>query len=333
MTDPGRQAEQDVRYATELMELMGENGAPVEFWEAYCLATMQRVAARAEVWRLTEAHVARRTPGVVAKLLNDLELLRQQIGPLVLQLRILLGNLSKTFPPGDDVETALGFLAYSGADREAAARWLEDPVGRGPEAVARIRELVDLARQRRPGGKPADEPIVEFEELQLEPIPEERVPTTRRWSPEAAKKASLPPGVDPDILEDVFRVRETKRLVPEAEDWELFCAVMLDRSSTRYLFEAGDAAGLREKLQGWRDKYGDLVRGFRDYLTKAPIGSFAPDTMEMSIGFIIASSSGRRFVEEWLAEPERNLQLAADRFEGVVGKAMKYQLALREMGE
>ena len=67
----------------------------------------------------------------------------------------------------------------------------------------------------------------------------------------------------------------------------------------------------------------------RNYLNHLQIGRYNRELMELAFGFLLASPEGRSRAEQWLEDPQRFLREAAIRVEGVIGKAQKYQAALR----
>jgi hypothetical protein len=156
--------------------------------------------------------------------------------------------------------------------------------------------------------------------------------------------------VNPEILEDVRRVEQCRKIFEEThqeiEVWEVFCLVMLDPDGTRtlmeqtlHLKETGDAAGymdgalkLFDRLLKIRAQHGKLVRDLRSFLVTLQIGTFGKETMEMALGFIVASGRGRDRALLWIAEPSRYKSEAAGRLEDVVSRTMNYQTALRMIG-
>jgi hypothetical protein len=157
----------------------------------------------------------------------------------------------------------------------------------------------------------------------------------------------LPRGVNPEVLEDVRRVDQCRKIFEEThqdiEVWEVFCLVMLDGDGTKTLLEQtlgakekANASGftegamsLFERLLKLRAQHGKFVRDLRGYLAQLPVGSFGKETMEMALGFIVASGRGRDRAQLWLAEPNRYKQEAAGRLEDVISRTMNYQTALR----
>jgi hypothetical protein len=160
--------------------------------------------------------------------------------------------------------------------------------------------------------------------------------------------AELPPGVDPDILDDVRRVQQCRKVFEvthqQIEVWEVFCLVMLDASTKPLLdkllvlrdsdegaFTDG-ALTLFEKLLDMRSKHGKFVRHLREYIADLPVGHFGRDTMEMALGFIVASARGRQAAERWIADPAHYKTEAAGRLEDLISKTMNYETALRMIG-
>lgn len=157
----------------------------------------------------------------------------------------------------------------------------------------------------------------------------------------------LPRGVNPEVLEDVRRVDQCRKIFEEThqdiEVWEVFCLVMLDGDGTKTLLEQtlgakekanaaafmDGAMGLFDRLIKLRAQHGKFVRELRGYLAQLPVGSFGKETMEMALGFIVASGRGRDRAQLWLAEPNRYKQEAAGRLEDVISRTMNYQTALR----
>lgn len=157
----------------------------------------------------------------------------------------------------------------------------------------------------------------------------------------------LPRGVNPEVLEDVRRVDQCRRIFEEThqeiEVWEVFCLVMMDGEGTKGLLEQtlqhkekanatgfmDGAMALFDRLVKIRAQHGKFVRELRGYLAQLPVGSFGKETMEMALGFIVASGRGRDRAQLWLQEPNRYKQEAAGRLEDVISRTMNYQTALR----
>lgn len=195
-------------------------------------------------------------------------------------------------------------------------------------------------------------PVVEFKEPVAAAPAAPAAPA--RFSPPPVSVAQpspvsliLPRGVNPEVLEDVRRVDQCRKIFEEThqdiEVWEVFCLVMLDGEGTKVLLEQtlqakeranatgfmDGAMGLFDRLIKLRAQHGKFVRELRGYLGQLPVGSFGKETMEMALGFIVASGRGRDRAQLWLAEPNRYKQEAAGRLEDVISRTMNYQTALR----
>ncbi len=180
------------------------------------------------------------------------------------------------------------------------------------------------------------------------PPPPEETPPPADGAPPAT--LILPRGVNPDILEDIRRVDQCRMVFREThqeiEVWEVFCLVMLDSEATQAsleqllkLRENGDrqaftdgALALFERLLKLRAEHGKFVRELRGYLGTLAVGTFGKETMEMALGFIVASGRGRERAQMWLQEPNRYRSEAAGRLEDVISRTMNYQTALRMVG-
>ena len=69
------------------------------------------------------------------------------------------------------------------------------------------------------------------------------------------------------------------------------------------------------------------------FLSELPVGRYSTETRELALGFIVAGPLGREHASLWLSDPVHYRQEAATRFEGLVGRAMNYQAALRAFAE
>jgi hypothetical protein len=160
----------------------------------------------------------------------------------------------------------------------------------------------------------------------------------------------LPRGVNPEILADVRRVDQCRKIFQETnqeiEVWEVFCLVMLDNDTKatleklleqkqkgeRQAFLDG-ALALFDRLLKIRAQHGKFIRDLRGYLGALPVGTFGKETMEMALGFIVASQRGRDRAQLWLTEPNRYKSEAAGRLEDVISRTMNYQTALRMVAD
>jgi hypothetical protein len=188
-------------------------------------------------------------------------------------------------------------------------------------------------------------PVVEPAHFTLDPV--RTGPPPVAVAPPSPVSLILPRGVNPEVLEDVRRVDQCRKIFEEThqeiEVWEVFCLVMLDGEAARTQLEQtlqhkekADARGfmdgamaLFDRLVKLRAQHGKFVRELRGYLAQLPVGSFGKETMEMALGFIVASGRGRDRALLWLQEPNRYKQEAAGRLEDVISRTMNYQTALR----
>ena len=184
------------------------------------------------------------------------------------------------------------------------------------------------------------------------PEPEPPPPTPPAAEPETSSKESdsstvLPRGVDLEILDDLRRVEKCGQIFEEAgkktEVWEVFMMVMADGKAIKEAMDSlanlkakDDKAGFQEgvdrlfeQVQKLRAEHGTMVRDLRQFVSALPIGSFGKETMELVVGFIIASPRGLARAREWLKDPGRYRMEAAGRLEDVVSRTMNYELALR----
>ena len=84
-----------------------------------------------------------------------------------------------------------------------------------------------------------------------------------------------------------------------------------------------------ERILDVRTRHSRLATKLRNYLNYLPIGKYNRELMDLAFGFLLASGEGRSRAEQWLEDPQRFIREAAIRVEGVIGKAQKYQAALR----
>lgn len=162
----------------------------------------------------------------------------------------------------------------------------------------------------------------------------------------ALDKAKLPPGVDPEILADVMRVEQCRKIFEsthqQIEVWEVFSLVMLDGDATRQTLEqllklhAANEQGefiegamdLFQNLLKVRAKYGKFVRDVRRFVAQLPVGRFGKEHIEMGLGFLVVSARGREAAARWLNEPKRYEAEAANRWEALISTTMRYLTVL-----
>ena len=79
-----------------------------------------------------------------------------------------------------------------------------------------------------------------------------------------------------------------------------------------------------------RFRWTPLVRALSRFVRSLPTGRYSGETLDLAIGFILASPEGREHARAWIEDPRRLRREAALRLEGVIGRAQKYQVALRD---
>jgi hypothetical protein len=153
-----------------------------------------------------------------------------------------------------------------------------------------------------------------------------------------------------ETLEDVGRVDDCRKILkefdPEVQVWECFCLVMTDEASRRSIDDlvrrrkaapaqtfGQEAQPLFSRLQEIRREHSDFVRALAAFLAELPVGRYSTETRELALGFIVAGPLGREHATLWLSDPAHYRQEASTKFEGLVGRAMNYQAALRAFAE
>jgi hypothetical protein len=330
-----------------------------------------RELAHEEVERLKGLHEANIDAGVARIVLERLKSVRKKLGPLVKKLRKFLAECPDVPADGDARELSLGFVVSSDKGRSSAERWVAKPGAYAEEATGRIRGLIEYADKYLKAVEDARNQPDEMEQAlfmeedveappQEAPAPPEPPPPSEPPSPGAETGAAplpapgklkpeieLPRGVDPDILEDVNRVDQCRKIFEathqQIEVWEGFCLVMLDREATEMAVDEllrmraegntadfnDGALALFEILLGMRAQYGSFVRKVRKYILDLPIGHFGKETMEMTLGFVIVSPRGRERAKMWIEEPDAYKVEACGRIESIISTVMNYQTALR----
>ena len=160
-------------------------------------------------------------------------------------------------------------------------------------------------------------------------------------------RRQLPAGVDPDILADVMRVEQARKIFEsthqQIEMWEVFTLVMLEGDKSRnelvklLALRAANQMGaftegaldLFQMLLKQRAKYAKFVREVRAYVGSLPVGRFGKETLEMALGFLVVSARGREAAQRWIGEPKRSEPEAANRWEALISTTMRYQTVLQ----
>jgi hypothetical protein len=327
---------------------------PLELWEALVLTQTQRMFLRCWLelrMRRIEADAASEAESTVLQKLDDL---RRRSGPWMLGLRAVLAGIPEMKIDEETLEVVLALLAVTPGTRETVLSWIADPVGSEdgmraeltrlePLAQAYLRSIDSHTSRREKDVAPAAPPDVKA----TAPVPPPPPPPTESRSPITR---ILPRGVKMETLEDVGRVDDCRRLLkefdPEVQVWECFCLVMTDEASRRSIDDllrrkkaapaqtfAQDAQPLFNRLQEIRKEHSAFVRSLAAFLSELPVGRYSTETRELALGFIVAGPLGREHATLWLSDPAHYRQEASTKFEGLVGRAMNYQAALRAFAE
>lgn len=224
---------------------------------------------------------------------------------------------------------------------------LEGPLIPSGPPVAAPAPVKATSSAGMPAVKPEPKPVSSDSSANVPTLESRPAPPVVAVAPPSPVSLILPRGVNPEVLEDVRRVDHCRKIFEEThqeiEVWEVFCLVMLDGEGAKTLLEQtlqakekanargfmDGAMALFDRLVKLRAQHGKFVRELRGYLGQLPVGSFGKETMEMALGFIVASGRGRDRAQLWLQEPNRYKQEAAGRLEDVISRTMNYQTALR----
>jgi hypothetical protein len=297
---------QEFPVAERTCRVFGELGIDLETWEALALVRSEGGHLRQELDRIESLRRLGRVARPGGLVLESLARLRQSNSRLARTFRAFL---SKHDTSGDSlrVESMLAVALLHPERRRTAEGWVS---GAAP-TEADLRSLSDFADRCR-GAEPA-----------------------------------APAGVDPDLYRDLVATRDFLQSFAgrssRVELWEVMCLAIEDRAAVR---QAADRLGapdaqasaddlnagtirVLEKLLDLRFRWTPLVRALSRFIRTLPTGRYGGDTLDLAIGFILASPEGREHARAWIEDPQRLRREAALRLEGVIGRAQKYQIALR----
>lgn len=291
---------QDFAAAERVRRVLAQAACPLETWEAAALLRAEGDHLRQETDRLEALLCAGRSPRPGMLLLEALQRLRLRHGRFAYALR---GFLARRNPADDPtrIETMVALAVLLPDRLDAARRWLD---GAAPEEdVASLAALADRCR--------------------------------------------VPAGVDPDLFQDLRAARRFLASVDGAvsriEPWEALCLALENRDAVAGAASRLSEPGLQavaddlnaltvrllERLLEIRFRYTPLVRELGTYVRRLPIGRYGAGTIDLALGFMVASDEGRDRARQWLSSPDRFRREAAIRLEGVIGRAQKYESALR----
>ena len=165
------------------------------------------------------------------------------------------------------------------------------------------------------------------------------VPETAPRAPSgSAPTGPLPEGVDAAVYDELkLATRTYDYLCRFGEPIEFWEAVRLARSRRGVSEESADAeegaeapdAGLAEELQCIRRQLSPMVRDLRRFLVKVPNLPPPGESLEMALGFLLASSREHQAVAKWLAESDKHLAKAASKLRSLADIAAPYLELLR----
>lgn len=286
--------------AERVRRILAQAGSPLETWEAAALLQAEGDYVRQEADRLERLLQAGRSPRIGMLLLEAVQRLRGRHGRFAYALRGLLARRR----PADDparLETMVALAVLQSDPADAARRGLDGEAS--DEDIARLASLADRCR--------------------------------------------VPEGVDPELFQDLRAARRFLATVDgprsRVEAWEALCLALENRdgvsgAAARLADPEGQAVAedlnaqtvrLLERLLEIRFRYTPLVRDLSRYVRRLPIGRYGAGTIDLALGFMVASDEGRERARQWLGAPDRFRREAAIRLEGVIGRAQKYESAFR----
>lgn len=298
---------QEFPVADRTCKVLRDLGFDLEPWEALALVRSEGGHLRHELDRIEGLRKHGRAARPGGLLLESLGRLREAFGPLARSLR---ARISKDVDDPARVEGMLAVALIHPERRKTAERWLAETSATPDE----LRALADFADRCR-GAEPAPAPV--------------------------------PAGVDPDLFRDLLATRDFLRSfqgkASQVELWEAMCLAIENRDAVRRaadrLAAPGEQAGaadlnadtvrLLERLLDLRFRWTPLVRALGRFVRSLPTGRYGGETLDLALGFILASPEGREHARAWIEDPARLRREAALRLEGVIGRAQKYQSALR----
>jgi hypothetical protein len=301
MSDSDKALIDDLKLAEDARLLFRELGFALELWEALRLSRTEHVTLTCEMERLQKLRQQGRSPSLGGLIIDSIDQMRKKLLPRVRNYREVLRSSNVA---GDSVR--LDLLAGLLAQHPAL------PTAGEIMALSAQVDRCRLAMLQRPATE------------------------VRKAGP-----APLPDDINADLVEDL-RYAERLRLSfgpasPGIELWEAMALALADRAAAGHAADllrarrADDGSLIRvlERILDVRTRHSRLAIKLRNYMNHLPIGKYNRELMELAFGFLLASSEGRSRAEQWLEDPQRFLREAAIRVEGVIGKAQKYQAALR----
>jgi hypothetical protein len=301
LSDSDKALVDDLKLAEDARLLFREQGFAIELWEALRLARTERTTLACEMERIHKLRKQGRSPSLGGLMIDSIDQARKKLGPRVRNYRDVLRTSNVA---GDSVRLDLlaGLLAQHPALPTASE-------------IMALSGQVDRCRLA----------------LLKRPATEVRKPAP----------APLPPDVNGELVEDLRYAEKLRHSFgpasPGIELWEAMTLALQDRAAAGQAAEllharkTDDGTLIRtlERILDVRTRHSRLATKLRNYMNHLPIGRYNRELMDLAFGFLLASDEGRSRAEQWLEDPQRFLREAAIRVEGVIGKAQKYQAALR----
>ncbi len=310
---------EDLRSVEESNTLFGAFGVRPEFWEAFTYLKIDRDGFEAELRRLAELRKEGKGGAISPEVLETFKGIRREFYPLAKRLRAYILGLHGTLD-GLRLELAIVFIMGSLRGRDAAARWVDDPVAQKPDAELRLRVMGNLVDAYRKA----------LLEQRVAAPPQEIVPIE---PPRKASAPGAPLQVSPQFLDDFRRASRLRELL-RGDLWEALCLVLVQRAETAAAiaelerlrtdgkpgeFE-GEVLRVRGTMGQVRQRYGGFVAELRKFLAGV-FGRWEGEIEETALAFIAASPKGRHRARQWLDDPELCRGEAARFVEGLRERA------------
>jgi hypothetical protein len=331
-SDVDPQVVDDLRIVEQACQTLGACGARAEFWEAFTLLKTGRELFQVETDRLAAARLSGAEAKINAALIEKLGQIKIQLSPLARQLREFLGKSPAGILDGMKQDLALVFLMGSAKARQSVSRWVTDPSGSAGESTLRLKILSRLVDSYRRA----------LLDARRQPVLPVTAPdtTVRSMTPSTVK-------LKPEFVDDLRCVERCRRMLQASDGglgWELVCLILAQRDETRRSIEeleqlnksgkpgefAGASYRFRSQLKQIREQYESLATPIRAYL-RGLYGSYAGESDELALAFLVASSQGRHRARQWLDDPELCRGEATASMNGLRGRATSYLDAMRNL--
>jgi hypothetical protein len=320
---------EELLQATRTFDYLRAFGQPIEFWEAVRLARARRGVAEGKVAD---------SDGPDAGLLEELQVIRRQLSPMVRDLRAFLKRVPDLPPPGEALEVALGFLLASSKEHKAVAKWLSESDEHLDKAASKLRSLytiaapyLDVLRPWSLDGKP--------------PAPVAAAPG-KSAAPEQAPAAVIP--IDPDVLDNLRRAIWCRKQFAEAQldaaFWEVLMLNVAERVPTQArqmrIVQARkdnqlavyheETRNLHARLLPLRARHGRWVDVLRSWLRSLPGVPQNEGEFELAVAFEVVEPDGQERARKWLGAPEAHAREAAAHVNALAARAKAYVVAVRK---